>query len=75
MRSASTSRVPRFQLMNSAQAMNRAVSISPGMMPAMNSRPIEVSLAMPYRIMVMLGGIRMPRVPPAAMAPVARSAS
>ncbi len=45
------------------------------MMPAMNSRPIEVSEAMPYRIIVMLGGIRMPSVPPAAIAPVARSAS
>jgi hypothetical protein len=55
--------------------MNRNVSSSPGLMPAMNKRPIEVSDAMPYRIIVMLGGIRMPSVPPAAIAPVARSAS
>ena len=55
--------------------MNSAVSSSPGMIPAMKSRPIDVSDAMPYRIIVMLGGMRMPSVPPAAIAPVARSAS
>ena len=38
-------------------------------------RITDFSDAMPYRIIVMLGGIRMPSVPPAAMAPVARSAS
>jgi hypothetical protein len=39
--------VPRFQLRNSAQSMNSTISIRPGMMPAMNSRPIDVSDAMP----------------------------
>ena len=40
-------RNPRFQMMNTVQSMNRAVSISPGTTPAMKSRPIEVSVAMP----------------------------
>src|SRR5688572_6974395 len=43
----------------------------PGTTPARNRRPIEVSVAMPYRIIVIEGGMRMPSVPPAQIAPVA----
>ena len=39
------------------------------MMPAMNSLPIEVLVSEPYTIMLTLGGIRMPKVPPAASEP------
>ena len=53
--------------------MNRPVSMSPGMTPAMNSRPIEVSVAMPYRMKVIDGGMRIPSVPPAQIEPVATS--
>ncbi len=59
---------------NSAHAMNMAVSIRPGMTPARNSRPMEVSVAMPYTIIVTEGGMRMPSVPPAQMEPVATDA-
>ena len=54
--------------------MNSSISMIPGIRPAMNRRPIEVSVAMPYTIIVIDGGIRMPSVPPAAIAPVARLA-
>ena len=60
-------------MMNSVQSMNRPVSISPGSTPARNSRPIEVSVAMPYRMKVIDGGIRIPSVPPAQIDPVATS--
>ena len=53
--------------------MNSPVSINPGMTPAMNSRPIDVSVAMPYRMKVTDGGMRMPSVPPAQIEPVATS--
>ena len=43
----------------------------PGTTPARNSRPIEVSVAIPYRIIVIDGGIRMPSVPPAHTEPAA----
>ena len=39
----------------------------PGTMPAMNRRAINSSTSAPYRTMMMLGGIRMPSVPPAAI--------
>ncbi len=55
------------------QSMNNPVSINPGMTPAMNSRPIDVSVAMPYRMNVTDGGMRMPSVPPAQIEPVATS--
>ena len=35
------------QMANTVQIMKKPVSIRPGMTPAMNSRPIEVSVAMP----------------------------
>ncbi len=53
--------------------MNKAVSISPGITPARKSRPIEVSVAMPYRMKVIDGGMRIPKVPPAQIDPVATS--
>src|SRR5256885_8150664 len=62
-------RKPRFQMMNSVHSMNRAVSSTPGITPARNSRPIEVSVAMPYRMNVIDGGIKMPREPPAQIDP------
>src|SRR6478735_2976900 len=51
-------------MMNSVHRMNRPVSIN---------RPIEVSVAIPYRMKVIDGGIRMPSVPPAQIEPVATS--
>jgi hypothetical protein len=51
--------------------MNRPVSIRPGTMPAMNSFDTEVSVKVPYTIMAIDGGIRMPSVPPAANEPAA----
>ena len=41
----------------------------PGRTPAMNSRAIDSSTSAPYSTMMMLGGIRMPSVPPAASEP------
>src|SRR5262249_56545815 len=70
-KSAACERKPRFQMMNKVQRMNRPVSIKPGITPARNSRPIEVSVAMPYRMKVIDVGIRMPSVPPAQIGPVA----
>src|SRR6056300_2064688 len=53
------------------QAMKRPTSISPGKTPAKNSRPMDVSVAIPYTIIVIDGGMRIPRVPPAAIEPAA----
>jgi hypothetical protein len=60
-------------MMKSVHSMKRPVSSSPGITPARKSRPIDVSVAMPYRMNVIDGGIRMPSVPPAQMDPVATS--
>ena len=49
--------------------------ITPGRKPAMNSSPMDCSAMIPYRIMMVLGGMRMPSVPPAASTPVARPES
>jgi hypothetical protein len=54
------------------QTENMRVIIIPGMTPAMKSFPTEVWVAIPYTIMVTLGGIRIPRVPPPTIRPVAR---
>ena len=54
------------------QAANNPTSSSPGPMPARNRRPSDCSAATAYRIMVMDGGSRIPRVPPAAMIPAAK---
>ena len=43
----------------------------PGTMPAMKSAPIDVSVMTPYRMSGIEGGMRMPSVPPAAVAPSA----
>ena len=50
---------------------NSSTSSTPGTTPARNSRPIDVSVTRPYRIIVIDGGIRMPSVPPAQIEPVA----
>ena len=47
----------------------------PGMMPAANSFPTDSPVIMPYRMKDVEGGIRMPRVPPAAMEPQDRLSS
>ena len=51
------------------KSMNNPARHMPGMTPPMNKRPIEVSVSKPYMIMAMLGGMRMPSVPPAAREP------
>ncbi len=66
-------RKPLFQMMKSVHSMKSAVSMMPGSTPARNSRPIDVSVAMPYKMNVIDGGIRMPSVPPAQIDPVAIS--
>ena len=45
---------------------NTAASSMPGMTPDMNSAPIDCSVMTPNTIIGMLGGMRMPSVPPAA---------
>jgi len=42
---------------------------SPGNMAPANNFPTEISAIGPYMTSMMLGGMRMPRVPPAATAP------
>ncbi len=51
----------------------RAVRRMPGRIPAMKSSPMDCSVRMPYTIKITLGGIRIPRLPPAATTPVASS--
>src|SRR3954470_23616892 len=60
-------------MMNSGHRMNRPVGLKAGKTPARNNRPIEVSVAIPYRMKVTDGGMRMPSVPPAHIEPVATS--
>src|SRR3989339_379982 len=52
--------------------MKREASRSPGRIPAIKSFPMDSSVSIPKIMNPMLGGIRMPRVPPAATQPVAR---
>ena len=52
-------------------AASLSASMSPGMKPAKNSSTIELSVTIPNRISVMLGGIRMAMPPPQAIIPVA----
>ena len=47
-------------------------SRKPGRKPPMYSRPMDSSTSTPKMIRPMLGGIRMPRVPPAAREPMTR---
>lgn len=61
--------LPLARLEPAIQSMKKPVSSRPGMMPAMNSLPIELLVSEPYTIMFTLGGIRMPSVPPAARLP------
>ncbi|MBA7651395.1 hypothetical protein ES703_59214 [subsurface metagenome] len=51
--------------------MNSPTSIIPGNAPAMKSLAIDCSVIAPMIIIDMLGGIRMPNVPPAAREPQA----
>ena len=55
--------------MTMMEAMNRSVRQMPGMMPPTKSWPIEVLVSAPKMIRLTLGGIRIPRVAPAAMLP------
>ena len=49
--------------------INTSASRKPGMNPARNSRPMDSPTVSPYSTSRMLGGIRMPKVPPAASDP------
>jgi hypothetical protein len=65
---------PLALLRNTATRIHKQksnVTMMPGTTPPRNRRPIDVSVAMPYRIKVTLGGISIPSVPPATIAPVA----
>ena len=53
----------------------RRVSRIPGSTPATNRRPMLSSVRIAYTTNPIEGGIRMPSVPPAATAPVARESS
>jgi hypothetical protein len=55
--------------MSAIATMKRKAREKPGMNPAAKRRPMETSATDPYMIMLMLGGMRMPSVPPAAMEP------
>jgi hypothetical protein len=55
--------------------MNKAVSMIPGTMPEMRSFPTDCDVSMPKITRAMLGGISIPKVPPAAIQPVARALS
>ncbi|MCY1539170.1 hypothetical protein D9M68_747420 [compost metagenome] len=50
-------------------AENSTAINNPGMKPAKYKSETDVSDRAPYSTMLMLGGIRMPSVPPAAMEP------
>src|SRR5680860_1899641 len=52
--------------------MESAVSMIPGIIPAMNSALMDCSVASPYRTKITLGGISMARVPAAATLAVER---
>src|SRR6185312_9716380 len=72
-KSGACERKPLRQIANIDHSMNRLVSIRPGNTPATNRRPIDDSVAIPYRMKVTDGGIRIPKVPPAQIEPVAIS--
>ena len=48
---------------------------NPGNMPAIKSRPTDLSVSIAYIINPRLGGIKIPKVPPAAMQPRANLGS
>ena len=50
-------------------SINTPASRMPGMKPARNRRPMDSPTVKPYSTSRMLGGIRMPSVPPAAREP------
>ena len=66
-------RFSRFRK-NRLQKMNTMVVRMPGIMDAMNIRPMGVSVATPYTMMVTLGGMMPAREPEAADTAAARSA-
>jgi hypothetical protein len=55
--------------------INNIESRTPGKTPAIKSFPIETSVCMPYTMSTILGGISMPKVPPAATVPAAKERS
>jgi hypothetical protein len=50
-------------------SMKHAVRRIPGITPATNSWLMELFVKLPYMSRAMLGGIRIPKVPPAARDP------
>ena len=71
-RSSSGSAGPRLglsQQRTSVQAMNKPDSISPGSTAAANRSVAGTPTTGPITISITDGGIRMPSVPPAVMAP------
>src|SRR4030042_2780527 len=52
-------------------AIKMAAVIIPGKIPAIKSFPIDCSVIIPYIIIGILGGINIPKVPEAAIHPVA----
>ncbi len=53
--------------------IKRTVKRRPGRSPAIKSLPMDCSVCMPYTMNITLGGISIPRLPPAATTPVASS--
>ena len=53
----------------------RLASMIPGKIAAANSRATETCITGPMTTSIMLGGIRMPRVPPAVIVPALSAAS
>src|SRR5699024_10133474 len=50
--------------------LNPIARIIPGMIPAINNLPILTSATIPYTIIIMLGGIKKPKVPAPARDPI-----
>ena len=65
--------LPLFHVEKIDHNIKRKTSKRPGIAPAKNKRPIDVSVEIPYTIIVTEGGINMPKVPPAAIDPDATS--
>ena len=53
--------------------MSSSPSRMPGITPAMNSLPTDVSVVAPYTTITMDGGIRIPSVPALQITPAANS--
>ena len=58
--------------MRRIRSINSPARNKPGKIPAINKAPILVSVIIPKMIKMVLGGMRIPSVPPAAIVPVAK---